>query len=57
MAAESETVQIILGAGGIGDSSDPIVGQSTPEAAQEFLNIFRKHGYHEIDTARAYPPQ
>jgi hypothetical protein len=48
---------IILGAGGIGDASDPTVGQSTPEAAQDFLNIYRGYGYNRIDTARGYTPQ
>ena len=49
-------LRIILGCGGIGDSSDPIAGHTSPAAAQTLLNIFRRHGYTELDTARAYPP-
>ena len=52
----AKPVKVILGAGGIGSSDDPIAGQNTAEAAQEFISIFRKHGYTEIDTGRAYPP-
>ena len=52
----TKPVRVILGAGGVGSSDDPIAGHNTPEAAQAFLDIFRKHGYTEIDTGRGYPP-
>ena len=56
MAAPNHQINIILGAGGIGDAEDPVVGQSTPEAAQNLINIYRESGYNQIDTARGYPP-
>ena len=36
--------------------SDPFAKYNTPEEAQAFLNIFRKYGYTDIDTARGYSP-
>ena len=48
--------KVVLGAGNVGSSSDAIAKYTTPEAAQAFLNLFRKHGYTDIDTARGYSP-
>jgi hypothetical protein len=35
---------------------DPWAKYPTPDAAQAFLNVFRKAGYVELDTARTYSP-
>ncbi|MCJ1411353.1 hypothetical protein MMC19_005441 [Ptychographa xylographoides] len=48
--------KIVLGAGPIGDAVDPQAKLNTPEAAQAFLDLFRKYGFKDIDTARGYSP-
>lgn len=48
--ASQKSVKVVLGAGFIGDR---IVGSD----ATEFLELFRKHGHVEIDTAESYPPE
>ena len=35
---------------------DPIAKYNTPEEAQAFLNVFRKHGHTDLDSARGYSP-
>lgn len=47
---------VVFGTGQIGAASDPMAKQHTPEAAQEILNVFRKHGFNVLDTARSYSP-
>ena len=48
------TPKIVLGAGPFGAESDPLAHFHTPDKVQSFLNIFREHGYKDIDTARNY---
>jgi len=50
------TPEIVLGAGVFGAETDPLARFHTPEEVQLFLNIFREHGYKQIDTARNYSP-
>ena len=50
------TPTVVLGCGAIGGSSDPVAKFDTPEKAQEYLSIFRTHGFTHLDTARGYSP-
>lgn len=45
---------IILGGAIIGNPSDPTAKITTPALAQEYVNVFRKHGGTTIDTSRRY---
>lgn len=52
----SSRLNIVLGAGPIGDSSDAQAKFTTPQKAQEFISLFRKFGHTDLDTARGYSP-
>lgn len=52
----ASTPTIVLGAGNFGSREDPLTRFHSPEEIQTFLNIFRKYGYNQIDTARSYSP-
>lgn len=52
----ASTPIIVLGAGNMGPPEDPLARLHTPEEVQAFLNIFRKYGHNQIDTARNYSP-
>lgn len=49
-------LELILGLSSVGDSSDPQARYTTPEAAQQVIDFFRKRGYDHFDTARSYSP-
>lgn len=53
--SKTNGIQIQLGSIPIGDQKDPTCRFNTPEAAREYLNLFRTRGYDRIDTARIYP--
>ncbi|MCJ1285984.1 hypothetical protein MMC26_005326 [Xylographa opegraphella] len=48
--------KIVLGAGSIGTASDAQAHFTTAEDAQAFLDLFRRYGHVDIDTARGYSP-
>ena len=50
------SLKIVLGAGAIGASSDAQARFTNAEEAQAFLNLFRRYGHVDIDTARGYSP-
>ncbi|KAK4039723.1 NADP-dependent oxidoreductase domain-containing protein [Parachaetomium inaequale] len=55
--AERKPLNLILGAGNIGDTSiDPLARFDTPDQVNGFLNAFLERRYHQIDTARGYSP-
>ncbi|MCJ1411233.1 hypothetical protein MMC19_005321 [Ptychographa xylographoides] len=56
MSAHVQRPKIVLGAGSVGDASDPGARYTTAEETQAFLNLFRKYGHTDIDTARGYSP-
>ncbi|KAL1953704.1 hypothetical protein VTO42DRAFT_2339 [Malbranchea cinnamomea] len=53
--SKTNGIEIYLGAGAIGDKSDPNSRYTTPDAAKEYLDAFAARGYNRIDTARVYP--
>ena len=48
--------KIVLGTGSIGASSDAQAHFTNLEEAQAFLDLFRKYGHVDLDTARSYSP-
>ncbi|MCJ1405181.1 hypothetical protein MMC11_008407 [Xylographa trunciseda] len=48
--------KIVLGAGSIGAASDSQARFTNAAEAQPFLDLFRKYGHVDIDTARGYSP-
>ncbi|MCJ1478363.1 hypothetical protein MMC13_007043 [Lambiella insularis] len=56
MSAHVQRPKIVLGCAQIGDASDPVAKYTTAGEAQAFLNLFRKYGHTDLDTARAYSP-
>ncbi|KAJ0166852.1 Aflatoxin B1 aldehyde reductase member 3 [Colletotrichum tanaceti] len=56
-ATERKPLNLILGAGNIGDTSiDSAARYDTPDQVNAFLNAFLERGHHQIDTARVYSP-
>ncbi|KAF7549266.1 hypothetical protein G7Z17_g6491 [Cylindrodendrum hubeiense] len=57
MAPNGKSVNLVLGASSIGDSSiDSMARFDTPDQVNGFLNAFAKRGYYQLDTSRLYSP-
>lgn len=54
MSSSRCPLELVLGMASVGDSSDPQARYTTPEAAEQVTDFFRRRGYDHLDTARAY---